>query len=220
MSGGRTRVLIIDDHEMVRRGVATFLELTPDLQVVGESGRGADAAELARRLCPDVVLMDLVMPDVDGVTAIQATRAAAPSAHVIVLSSFQSDDMIIRSLQAGAIGYVLKDIGAMGLADAVRAAHAGRATLMSEAAQALLRHSSASRAEPPPEQLTSREHEVLELMARGLTNPEIAEQLVISRATANCHVSRILAKLDVQSRSAAVAVALRTGLTTYHAAPN
>src|SRR5262249_20803578 len=145
LSRQKTRVLIVDDHEMVRRGVATFLASGPDVEVVAESGRGSEAAELARRLRPDVVLMDLVLPDLDGVTAIQATKAAAPEAQVIVLSSFHDDEMIIRALQAGAIGYVMKDIGALALVDAVRAARVGGSTISGQAAQAVLRQTTEPR---------------------------------------------------------------------------
>jgi len=217
LSRQKTRVLIVDDHEMVRRGVATFLASGPDVEVVAESGRGSEAAELARRLRPDVVLMDLVLPDLDGVTAIQATKAAAPEAQVIVLSSFHDDEMIIRALQAGAIGYVMKDIGALALVDAVRAARVGGSTISGQAAQAVLRYTTEPRADLSAKQLTAREHEVLQLMVRGFTNPQIARQLIVSRATANFHVSRILSKLGVQSRSAAVAHALRSGVVEYGA---
>jgi NarL family two-component system response regulator LiaR len=210
-----TRVLVVDDHEMVRRGISRFLGQTADVVIVGESGRGADAPELARRLRPNVILMDMVMPDLDGAAAIQATRAAAPDAHIIALTSSHSDDLVMQALRAGAIGYLEKSVSARGLADAIRAANAGQPTLTGEAARAVLRLTSEPEEQPPVEHLTAREHEVLELMARGLTNPQIAGQLVVSRATVNFYVSRILGKLGVQSRSAAVALALRSGLVGY-----
>jgi NarL family two-component system response regulator LiaR len=209
------RVLIVDDHEMVRRGLVTFLGLAPDILVVGQTGRGAEAAELARRLQPDVVLMDLVMPHVDGLTAMRATREAAPDARIIALTSFHANETVMQALEAGAISYLIKDIGAMGLADAVRAAHAGRSTLCAEAAQALIKHNTAAKITPGrAEELTRREHEVLQLMVRGLSNPQIAARLVVSRATANFHVSRVLGKLGAPNRSKAVALALRDGLVT------
>lgn len=207
--------MIVDDHEMVRRGLVTFLGLAADIQVVGQTGRGADAANLARRFQPDVVLMDMVLPDLDGLSAIRATRQAAPDARIIALTSFQQGEIVIQALQAGAISYLMKDISALGLVDAIRAAHAGRSTLCAEAAQAIIQHNTVARQTVArADELTPREHEVLHLMARGLSNPQIAARLIVSRATANFHVSRVLGKLGVPNRSTAVALALRHGLVS------
>ena len=213
VAAGAVRVVIVDDHPMVRRGLVTFLGTARDIAVVGDTGRGREAADLARRLRPDVVLMDLVMPDLDGLAAIRATREAAPNARIIALTSFHMDQTVLDALQAGAISYLTKDIDALALADAVRAAYAGRSTLSAEAAQSLVRHSTGQAVVAPHgEELTPREHQVLRLMVRGLSNPQIASHLVVTRATVNFHVSNVLAKLKAKTRSKAVALALRNGL--------
>ncbi|MBO0879534.1 MAG: response regulator transcription factor, partial [Mycobacterium sp.] len=150
--------MIVDDHEMVRRGLVTFLGLAADIQVVGQTGRGAEAANLARRFQPDVVLMDLVLPDLDGLSAIRATRQAAPDARIIVLTSFQQGEIVIQALQAGALSYLMKDISALGLVEAIRAAHAGRSTLCAEAAQEIVQHNSvAKQTAARADELTPRE---------------------------------------------------------------
>jgi NarL family two-component system response regulator LiaR len=201
------RVMLVDDHAMVRRGLATFLLVFDDLELAGEAGNGEQAIELCARLLPDVVLMDLAMPDVDGVTATRAIRRRFPTVQVIALTSFKEKELVQNALQAGAIGYLLKDVSAEELAHAIRAAHAGRATLSPAAVQAMVR--AATQPPSPGHDLTEREHGVLALMVVGLNNTEIAERLVVSPSTIKSHVSHILRKLDVTSRTEAVAVAVR-----------
>jgi NarL family two-component system response regulator LiaR len=207
-----TRVLIVDDHELIRRGLATFLTLTDDVEVVGQASNGVEGMRLARQLRPDVVLMDLVMPDADGVAAIRQIKQELPATQIIALTSFQSEDLVLQALRAGAIGYLLKDIGAMGLAEAIRAARAGRSTLAPQAAEAVIKHTAGQFQPRRGHDLTGRELEVLQLMARGLTNLQIARRLIVSRATANFHVSSILGKLGVHTRTGAVAMALQQRL--------
>jgi NarL family two-component system response regulator LiaR len=207
------RVMLVDDHDMVRRGLATFLRVKPDLVLVGEARDGAEALELCAGLQPDVILMDLVMPQMDGAAATRAIRQRWPNIQVIALTSFQEKELIRDALQAGAIGYLLKNVSVDDLAVAVRAAHAGQSTLAPEAVQALLQSPSPAEEEPIPDyELTEREMEVLLLLVEGLNNREIAEQLVISRATAKAHVSHILDKMGVSNRAEAIALALRTNL--------
>src|SRR5262249_36402073 len=173
-------------------------------------GGGAEGVRLARHLHPDVVLMDLVMGDVDGIAAIRAIKAEMPETQIIALTSHHGEDLVLQALQAGAISYLLKDIGAMDLANAIRAAKAGRTTLAPQAAHAVIKRGTAQ--QRPRQELTSRELEVLQLMVRGLSNQQIAQHLVVSRGTANFHVSSILSKLGVHSRTKAVAVALQEQL--------
>jgi two-component system, NarL family, response regulator LiaR len=204
------RVLIVDDHAVVRSGLSAFLLAFDDLEVAGEAASGAEAVAQCEELSPDVVLMDLVMPGMDGAASTEAIRATCPNVQVLALTSFPEEDLVQRALKAGAIGYLLKNVSADELADAIRAAHAGRATLAPEATQALI--NSATRPAKPDHHLTERELEVLELMVEGLTNPAIAETLVVSRSTVKFHVSSILAKLGVATRTEAVAVAVQEGL--------
>jgi NarL family two-component system response regulator LiaR len=209
------RVLIVDDHSMVRTGLAAFLRKEADLVLVGEARDGHEAIRLCQRLQPDVVLMDLVMPQLDGVGAIQAIRARWPEMHLIALTSFPGRERIHKALEAGALSYLFKDISAAELAAAVRAAHVGRPTLAPEATEALIQAARAPQAEPEPgHDLTPREREVLALLVDGLGNPQIAERLVISVTTARSHVSNILSKLQVSNRAEAIALALRSGLAT------
>ena len=201
------RVMLVDDHTMVRRGLAAFLKVFDDLQLAGEAENGTAAIQLCGELLPDVVLMDMVMPDMDGATATRAIRQQFPQVQVIALTSFKEGDLVKNALQAGAIGYLLKDLSADELAQAIRAAHAGRATLSPEAAQALIETTN-----QPPEPglaLTEREREVLALMVEGLNNTQIAARLTVSPSTIKSHVSNILAKLGVASRTEAVTLALR-----------
>ena len=201
------RVMIVDDHSMVRAGLATFLEIDDNLQLVAEASSGQEAIALCQQLRPDVVLMDLVMPDISGVEATQAIRNYCPETQVIVLTSFQEGEMVQDALQAGAISYLLKNVTMEDLTTAIQAAHLGRATLAQEAVQALVQkpeHSPALQFE-----LTPREYEVLELMVEGLNNPEISERLCISIGTTRTHVSNIFSKLGVNNRAEAITMALR-----------
>ena len=204
------RVLLVDDHAVVRSGLSAFLLAYDDLELVGQAGSGEEAVRLCDRLQPDVVLMDLVMPGIDGAQATRAIRERCPSIQVIALTSFKEKELVEGAMEAGAIGYLLKNISADELARAIREAHAGRPTLAPEAAQALIR----ARRESPKlgSDLTKREQEVLALLVEGLNNPEIAERLVVSRSTVKFHVSNILSKLGVASRTEAVAAAVKEGL--------
>jgi NarL family two-component system response regulator LiaR len=208
--GEKIRVVIVDDHVLVRSGLEVVLGMFDDIELAGQAGDGEEAVRLCRELRPDVVLMDLVMPGLSGVEATRQILASCPGTRVVALTSFTEDDLIGETLRAGAIGYLMKNVSADQLADAVRAAHAGRSTLAPEAADALVRSVSA----PPPsvDSLTAREREVLKLMADGLTNADIAERLVIGVATVKTHVSSVIAKLGVSSRTEATAMAIRRGL--------
>ncbi len=209
MSSEPIRVIIVDDHAVVRSGLGAFLFAFDDLELIGEAKGGLEALDLCTRFHPDVVLMDLMMPGMDGAEATKAIRERFPDIQVIALTSFKEDDMVQRALQAGAIGYLLKNISADELARAIRSAYEGKPTLAPEAAQALI---TATTRPQVGFDLTERELEVLELMVEGLSNPEIAERLVVSRSTVKFHVSNILSKLGASSRTEAVSVALREGL--------
>jgi NarL family two-component system response regulator LiaR len=206
------RVMIVDDHDMVRRGLTAFLRLESDLELVGEARHGREALELCEELQPDVILMDLVMPEMDGATATRPIRERCPDIQVIALTSFQEQALVEEALQAGAISYLLKNVSANELAEAIRAAHAGQSTLAPEAVQALVQ----ARGQAPAlgHDLTPREREVLALMVEGLQNPEIAERLTVSRSTAKAHVSNILSKLGAANRMEAISLALQHKLVT------
>ena len=204
------RVLVVDDHTMVRRGLATFLKVFDDLELAGEAASGQEAIQLCAQLQPDVVLMDMVMPDMDGATATRLIRKQSPLIQVLALTSFKEEILVQSALQAGAIGYLLKDVSADELAQAIRSAHAGRSTLSPEAAQALVHATSQPPA--PGIDLTERELEVLSLMVEGLNNTQIAARLTVSPSTVKSHVSSILSKLGVASRTEAVSLALRNRL--------
>lgn len=206
------RVLLVDDHAVVRSGLSAFLMSFDDLELVGEAANGAEALRLCAQTQPDVVLMDLVMPIMDGVAATRAIREQHPHIQVIVLTSFPEEDLVQGALRAGALSYLLKNISATELVAAIRAAHAGRPTLAPEATQALIH--AASRPAVPGDDLTEREREVLALMVEGLHNQEIAERLVVSRSTIKSHVSNILSKLGVSSRAEAISLALRHRLVS------
>jgi two-component system, NarL family, response regulator LiaR len=203
-------VLIADDHPFVRHGLRTYLETLDDLEVVGEASDGAEAVELAGRLLPEVVLMDLVMPELDGVEATRAIRAASPATKVIVLTSFDADEKVFPAIKAGAAGYLLKDVHPAELADAVRKASRGEALLAPSVAARLMQEVSGER--PPDAGLTERELEVLRLIARGMSNKLIAHELVVSEKTVKTHVSNILAKLHLADRTQAALYAVREGL--------
>jgi len=206
------RVMLVDDHAMVRRGLATFLKVYDDMELVAEAANGEAAVQLCAQVLPDVVLMDMVMPDADGVTATHAIRQQHPEVQIIALTSFKDRDLVQSALQAGAIGYLLKDVSADALAEAIRAAHAGRGTLSPEAAQALVQ--AAHQPPAPGHDLTKRERDVLALLVEGLNNTQIARRLVVSPSTIKSHVSHILAKLGVASRTEAAALAVRHQIVT------
>jgi NarL family two-component system response regulator LiaR len=209
-SPSRIRVMLVDDHTMVRRGLATFLKVYDDLELAGEASSGQEAVQLCERVHPDVVLMDMVMSDMDGAAATRMIRKKSPSIQVIALTSFKEGILIQSALQAGAIGYLLKDVSADELVQAIRAAHAGRSTLSPEAAQALVL--AASQPPVPGLDLTDREREVLALMIEGMNNTQIAAKLTVSPSTVKSHVSNILSKLGVAGRTEAVTLALRNHL--------
>ena len=203
------KVMIVDDHAVVRSGLSAFLLAYDDLEHVGDASGGADAVGKCVSLRPDVVLMDLVMPEVDGAEATRRIKEACPEVQVIALTSFKEDDLVQGALKAGALSYLLKNVTADELASAIRAAHAGRPTLAPEAAQVLIKAAT----EPPEEDgLTRRELEILKLMVAGQSNPDIAEKLFVSRSTIKFHVSNILMKLGAATRTEAVAIALQRKL--------
>lgn len=211
MSPKPIRVMVVDEHGMVRKGIIAFLKNSPDLQIIGEAQDGREAVELCEQLEPDVILMDLQMPEMDGITATRIIHQQYPHIQVIALTSFPDRDKVQDALSAGAISYLLKNVSGDDLAEAIRGAHAGRATLAPEAVHALI--------QPPPEKptaagfdLTAREREVLGLLVKGLNNQEIADRLSVSHATAKAHVSNILSKLGVSNRAEAVALAVQRKL--------
>jgi two-component system, NarL family, response regulator LiaR len=205
------QIMIVDDHSVVRQGLRMFLGLDSELEIVGEAADGAEALRLARKLKPDVVLMDLMMPVMDGITATQAIRKELPDTEVIALTSVLEDISVVGAVRAGAIGYLLKDTQAEELCRAIKAAAAGQVQLSPQAAARLMRE---VRAPENPEALTERETDVLRLLALGKANKEIAAQLHISETTVKTHVSNILVKLGVPSRTQAALYAVRIGLVS------
>ena len=203
------RILIADDHSVVRQGLRMFLGLDPDLDVIGEAQNGSEAVRLAHELQPDVVLMDLLMPVMDGITAITRIRRELPDVEVIALTSVLEDEKVVGAIRAGAIGYLLKDTESDELRRAIKAAAAGQVQLSPQAAARLMRE---VRAPDSPEALTDREIEVLRLLAQGQSNKQIARTLIIGEKTVKTHVSNILAKLGVQSRTQAALYAVKIGL--------
>ena len=201
------RVLLVDDHMVVRSGLSTVLSIHDDLKLVGEAGDGEEAIKLCERLQPDVVLMDLLMPKMDGVTAIKAIKTRWPQIQIIALTSFKEKEYVEGALKAGANGYLLKDVSAEELVNSVRRAAAVQPSLSPEAAQVLIKNVN----EPVDKQpdMTGREKEILALMVEGLSNNEIAERLIVSQSTVKFHVSNILSKLGVTGRTEAVALAVK-----------
>lgn len=205
------RILIVDDHSVVRQGLQMFLALDPEIEVAGEVGNGAEAVEFVRKVKPDVVLMDLLMPVMDGIEATKMIRRDYPDTEVVALTSVLEDNAVVGAIRAGAIGYLLKDTEADELVRAIKAAAAGQVQLSPKAAERLMRE---VRAPESPEKLTERETDVLRLLAEGKANKEIAQDLTISETTVKTHVSNILMKLDVPSRTQAALYAVRIGLVS------
>ena len=222
-NGGAIRVLIVDDHAIVRDGICALLATKPDIEVVGEAGNGREAVSKAQSLLPDVILMDLMMPEMDGIEAIRRIVARQPGARILVLTSFAADDKVFPAIKAGAMGYLLKDSESEDLVRAIHQVYRGESSLHPKIARKLLQELS-SPPQPPPtpepvsgptvDPLTEREVQVLQLLARGLSNQEIADQLVIVEGTVRAHVSNILSKLHLVSRTQATLYALREGLAS------
>jgi DNA-binding NarL/FixJ family response regulator len=210
------RVMLVDDHAMVRRGLRAFLELLGDIEIVGEAENGRQAVGLVAELRPDVVLMDLLMPELDGIGAIEAIKDRFPEVEVVALTSFVEEARVSRALEAGASGFILKDADADDVAAAIRAARAGEVHLDPAVAALLARRvrERAGTRDEPAEPLTEREREVLGLVARGFSNKAIAAELAITERTARTHVSNILGKLGLSSRTQAALYALERGVGT------
>ena len=205
------RVLIVDDHEVVREGLRSILATDEDVELVGEAADGSEAVRLAAELSPDIVLMDLSMPGVGGIEAIEQIKALALPLEIVILTTYDDDDLIVRGLRAGARGYLLKDAGRKALFDSIRAAHRGELLLPSAVAERVMTHLEQPKPARPND-LTAREFEVLVLMADGAANKQIAGRLEIAERTVKAHVTSIFMKLEVNSRTEAVVVALRGGL--------
>jgi NarL family two-component system response regulator LiaR len=203
------KVIVVDDHDMVRRGLAAYFKTYPDISLVGEAGDGQEAVALCLELQPDVVLMDLIMPRMGGAEATRKICEENPGIRIIALTSFQDKSMVQEAIRAGAISYLLKNVDGDNLAAAIRSAKDGRGTLSPEVTHDLITSEQQPRIGAD---LTARETEVLALLVEGLTNPEIAERLTISRATASSHVSHILQKLEVSNRAEAIVLAVRSNL--------
>lgn len=211
----KIRILIVDDHPIVRKGMRAMLESEPDLEIAGEAKNGAEALEQYRTTRPDVVLMDLVMPVVDGIEAIQQIRTLDARAHILVLTSFTSDEKVFAAIRAGAAGYMLKDSEPEDLLRAIHQVYRGESSLHPAIAHKVLAElAQTTETKPRSEALTEREKEVLGYIAQGLTNNQIAQKLVVSRATIHSHVNRILSKLQLDSRTQAALYAVRSGYIT------
>ena len=209
------RILVADDHAIVRKGIRAVLEIVPDIEMVGEATNGHEAVVQAEDLKPDVILMDLVMPKVDGIEAIRRIKDRQPEARILVLTTFAGEDKVFPAIKAGALGYHLKDSHPEELVQAIREVHRGESSLHPLIARKVLEElSRPSELPPTPDPLTPREVEVLQLLAQGLENAEIAERLVITEATVRTHVSHITGKLHVVSRTQAALYALREGIAT------
>lgn len=210
------RVLIVDDHAILRKGIRALLSTEADMEVVGEAANGREALARATELHPDVILMDLVMPEMDGIEATRRIVAALPGAHILVLTSFAADDKVFPAIKAGALGYILKDTGPAELLQGIHQVHAGQPSLEPAIALRVLHELAHPPAQQPltPDPLTARELEVLRLVAKGRSNKEIAEALVITELTVRTHVSNILGKLQLASRTQAALYALKEGLAS------
>lgn len=211
----KVKVLIVDDHQVVRQGLRTFLDLNEEIQVVGEACDGQEAVEMAAQLSPNVILMDLVMPRMDGISATSQIKVCCPDTKVIALTSFTEDDKVFPAIQAGASSYLLKDVSPDGLIEAILAAHRGEARLHPEVLRKLMAQVAASPPTTKPAngpQLTERENEVIRLVSQGKSNHEIAEALVISEKTAKVHISNILSKLGLADRTQMAIYAIKHGL--------
>jgi NarL family two-component system response regulator LiaR len=202
----KIRIMIVDDHAVVRSGLGAFLSAVPDLELIGEAENGEQAVVRAKALKPDVILMDLMMPGMDGVSATRAIKECNPAIQIIALTSFQEDELVQNAIKAGAIGYLMKNVSVRELEAAIRSACKGKMILSPEAAQALVR---ATQQAAETETLTSREQEILKLMVEGLNNAEIADRIVVSLSTVKYHISNILMKLGVENRVAAVTMAIQ-----------
>ena len=215
MSDKTVRVMITDDHEIVRKGIKALLATETDIDVVGEAADGVQAVALEKELKPDVILMDMVMPKMDGIEAIRQITANRPGARILVLTSFAADEKVFPAIKAGALGYLLKDSAPEELVEAIHQVHKGQPSLHPTIARKLLDELSRPQTRPPiPDPLTDREVEVLKLVARGKSNRQIADDMVISEATVRTHVSNVLGKLHLASRTEAALYALREGLAT------
>ena len=213
----KIKVLIVDDHQVVRQGLRTFLELQDDVFVVGEAEDGQAALEMVRRLVPNVVLMDLVMPRLDGISATRQVKSLSPDVKVIALTSFTEDDKVFPAIQAGASSYLLKDVSPDELVDAIRAAYRGEARLHPDIARKLMEqvaHRTESQYESRTEDITERESDVVRLIAQGRSNQEIAQELFISEKTVKTHVSNILSKLQLQDPTQLAIYAIKKGMVT------
>jgi DNA-binding NarL/FixJ family response regulator len=212
VDGPRIRVLLVDDHGVVRRGLRGYLELLDDIEVVGEAENGLVAVEMSAQLVPDVVLMDIVMPQLDGIGAIERIKAAQPGVQIVALTSFNEEDKVLAAIESGASGFILKDADADDVAAAIRAAHNDEVHLDPAAARVLAKGMRTRFERQPVESLTERELEVLSLVGHGRSNKEIATDLGITERTARTHVSNILGKLDLQSRTQAALYAVERKL--------
>jgi two-component system, NarL family, response regulator LiaR len=213
MNANAIRVLLTDDHSIVRKGIRALLATEKDIEVVGEAANGREALDLEEKLRPDVVLMDMVMPQMDGIEAIRHITARRPGARILVLTSFAADDKVFPAIKAGALGYLLKDSAPEELVEAIHQVHRGQPSLHPTIARKLLDELSRPASRPPtPDPLTDREVEVLRLVAKGKSNRQIADEMIISEATVRTHVSNILCKLHLASRTEAALYALREGL--------
>jgi len=209
----KIKVLVCDDHAVVRKGLCTLIDITDDMEVLGEAVDGAEAVEIARRLKPDVIIMDLIMPRKDGTTAISEIKAANPDAKILVLTSFDEDNNVFPAIKAGALGYLLKDSSADDLLQAIRDVNQGATSLHPTIARKVINELTAPQKQPSSENiLTDREVEVLKCLAQGMSNQEVAQQLKIKEGTVRIHVGNILHKLQLANRTQAALYALQTGL--------